>query len=206
MKVFVRAVGRRKEAIAQVQIVRGTGQFIINEKPVQQYLQNDSLAILMVKSPLTAIREELKNLTSGLKITELKITEEQSNGNLNQFLPGLQFDEIDILVLVKGGGLMGQAQAIKLGVSRAIYKILEIKKQIKSKNTSSSSKKAKTVKASAARTTRKKIGHKMTLFSVSSLIQVVLKKKGYLTQDSRVIERKKYGLRKARKAPQYHKR
>nr|YP_010580339.1 ribosomal protein S9 [Edaphochlamys debaryana]UZS90723.1 ribosomal protein S9 [Edaphochlamys debaryana] len=37
-------------------------------------------------------------------------------------------------------------------------------------------------------------------------IRKQLKDKGYLTQDSRVKERRKYGLRKARKASQYHKR
>jgi ribosomal protein S9 len=38
MEILARAVGRRKEAVAQVQIVRGTGQFIINDKLAKEYL------------------------------------------------------------------------------------------------------------------------------------------------------------------------
>lgn len=69
----------------------------------------------------------------------------------------------DIIVRVEGGGLSAQAQAILLGVARAL------------------------IVANAAN-------------------RDPLKKQGLLTRDSRVVERKKYGLRKARKAPQYSKR
>ena len=69
----------------------------------------------------------------------------------------------DIYVNTHGGGLIGQADAIKLGVARALC-------YISSDNRSS------------------------------------LKTAGYLTRDARCKERKKYGLRKARKAPQFSKR
>ena len=69
----------------------------------------------------------------------------------------------DIVTLVKGGGLTGQAHAIQLGAARQLCKI---DKQHRS----------------------------------------ILKSSGFLTRDSRIKERKKYGLRKARKAPQYSKR
>ena len=69
----------------------------------------------------------------------------------------------DIIVLVNGGGLTGQAQAIQLGLTRLLCKMDQ-------KNRS------------------------------------ILKPFGFLTRDSRIKERKKYGLRKARKAPQYSKR
>lgn len=72
-------------------------------------------------------------------------------------------NEYDIHVNTEGGGLTGQANAIRLGVARALCNI----------NTENR--------------------HK-------------LKSEGYLTRDSRIKERKKYGLRKARKAPQYSKR
>jgi small subunit ribosomal protein S9 len=72
-------------------------------------------------------------------------------------------DQFDIIVLVRGGGLTGQANAIQLGVTRLIC-------QIDPQN------------------------------------RVILKPFGFLTRDSRIKERKKYGLRKARKAPQYSKR
>ena len=71
--------------------------------------------------------------------------------------------QFDIVTLVKGGGLTGQAQAIKLGVSRQLCKM-------------------------------------------NKENRAILKPFGFLTRDSRIKERKKYGLRKARKAPQYSKR
>jgi small subunit ribosomal protein S9 len=71
--------------------------------------------------------------------------------------------QFDIVTLVKGGGLTGQAQAIQLGVARQLCKI-------------------------------------------DNRNRAILKPFGFLTRDSRIKERKKYGLRKARKAPQYSKR
>jgi len=71
--------------------------------------------------------------------------------------------QLDIIVLVKGGGLTGQSDAIQLGVARLICKMEKESRWI-------------------------------------------LKPYGFLTRDSRIKERKKYGLRKARKAPQYSKR
>lgn len=75
---------------------------------------------------------------------------------------GLEND-YDILVNVKGGGLTGQADAIRLGVARALCEL--------------------------APENRKP-----------------LKVEGYLTRDPRAKERRKYGLKKARKAPQFSKR
>ena len=72
-------------------------------------------------------------------------------------------NQLDITAIVKGGGLTGQADAIKLGVARLLCKM-------ESQNRAS------------------------------------LKPYGLLTRDARIKERKKYGLRKARKAPQYSKR
>jgi small subunit ribosomal protein S9 len=71
--------------------------------------------------------------------------------------------QFDIVVLVKGGGLTGQSQAIQLGVTRL-------------------------------------------LCNIDKENRVILKPFGFLTRDARIKERKKYGLRKARKAPQYSKR
>ncbi|CAL9067170.1 small ribosomal subunit protein uS9c-like isoform X2 [Musa acuminata AAA Group] len=69
----------------------------------------------------------------------------------------------DVFVKAQGGGLSGQAQAISLGIARALLKVSQ--------------------------------NHRSPL-----------KKEGLLTRDSRVVERKKVGLKKARKAPQYSKR
>ena len=71
--------------------------------------------------------------------------------------------QFDIVALVNGGGLTGQADAIQLGVAR---RLCEIDKENRP----------------------------------------ILKPFGFLTRDARIKERKKYGLRKARKAPQYSKR
>ena len=69
----------------------------------------------------------------------------------------------DVIALVKGGGLTGQADAIQLGIARLLCKM-------------------------------------------DKENRLILKPFGFLTRDSRIKERKKYGLRKARKAPQYSKR
>ena len=72
-------------------------------------------------------------------------------------------DQFDVLVNVKGGGLTGQAEAIRLGISRALL-----------------------------------------LFNED--YRKVLRDAGYLTRDSRMVERKKYGQPKARKRFQFSKR
>lgn len=138
--LLARSIGRRKEAVAQVQFVKGTGQFVINGKQAPDYLHNNSCSILAVKAPF----EILQNLDGSLKI-----------------------EQIDTIVKVEGGGIIGQAEAIKLAVARAIAQLNE---------------------------------------NDTSEIRKGLKDKGYLTQDSRIKERRKYGLKKARKASQYHKR
>ena len=72
-------------------------------------------------------------------------------------------EEYDLIVKVKGGGFLGQAEAIQLGISRALCEI-------------------------------------------ELMYRRALKREGFLRRDSRSKERKKYGLKKARKAPQYSKR
>ena len=69
----------------------------------------------------------------------------------------------DVIVNVHGGGLSGQAGAIRHGIARALVKADES-------------------------------------------LKTEIKKAGFLTRDARVKERKKYGLKKARKAPQFRKR
>lgn len=121
--------GRRKEAIARVRIIPGTGQWRVNDRTLEEFFPN--------KVHQQLIREPLVNL-----------------GAENQF---------DVIARVTGGGITGQAGALRLGIARAL-----------------------TVVDPANRGT--------------------LKRAGFLTRDARVKERKKYGLKKARKAPQYSKR
>ena len=72
-------------------------------------------------------------------------------------------EKFDIYVTVIGGGVSGQAGAIRHGISRA-------------------------------------------LLEADINLRPALKRAGYLTRDSRMVERKKYGLKKARRAPQFSKR
>jgi len=123
-------LGKRKQAVARVFIVPGSGQLTINKVSGNKYLQYNDTYLNTVWNPLKLL-------------------------NLDQ--------QFDIIAIVKGGGLTGQAQAIQLGIARQLCKM-------------------------------------------DSQHRLVLKPFGLLTRDSRIKERKKYGLRKARKAPQYSKR
>merc|ERR1711972_693364 len=87
----------------------------------------------------------------------------------------------DIFVKVSGGGKKGQSKAVKLAISRAI--IVYYQEIDKRRGRVQERSEGKAVK-----------------------YRRHLKHLGYLTQDSRSKERKKYGLRKARKAPQFSKR
>ncbi len=124
------ATGRRKEAVARVRIVPGTGKWVINGRELANYFPN--------KVHQQIVNEPLKVLD----------------------LDGL----FDVTARVHGGGPSGQAGAVRLGIARSLNGIDE----------------------EANRPT--------------------LKKAGFLTRDPRAIERKKAGLKKARKAPQYSKR
>ncbi|MGN6783094.1 MAG: 30S ribosomal protein S9 [Marmoricola sp.] len=124
------ATGRRKEAVARVRIVPGTGQWTINGRTLESYFPN-KLHQQVVSEPFT---------TLGLT------------------------DRFDVIARIHGGGITGQAGALRLGVARALNAVdLEANRP-------------------------------------------ALKKAGLLTRDARVIERKKAGLKKARKAPQFSKR
>ena len=124
------AVGRRKEAIARVRIVPGTGQWTINGRTLENYFPN--------AVHRQAVNEPFVNL-------DLE-------------------NRYDVIARISGGGISGQAGALRLGIARSLNAIDEE-------------------------------GNRPTL-----------KKAGFLTRDPRVKERKKYGLKKARKAPQYSKR
>ena len=129
-KVVYWGTGRRKQAIARVRLVPGTGEVIVNGKEGSDYFNRIANYTQSVKAPLEIL--------------------------------GLE-NEYNILVNAHGGGLTGQSDAVKLGVARALCQLAPENRQ-------------------------------------------PLKAEGYLTRDPRAKERKKYGLHKARKAPQYSKR
>jgi small subunit ribosomal protein S9 len=123
------ATGRRKESVARVRLLPGTGNFKINNRTFEDYFPREALR-LAIRTPLVLTRE---------------------------------LGKYDVFVNVDGGGLTGQAGAAKMGIARALALIDE--------------------------------AHR-----------VALRAAGLLTRDSRMKERKKYGLKKARKRFQWTKR
>src|SRR5688572_9726014 len=110
MEILARGVGRRKEAVAQVQIVKGTGQFVINNIPAQQYLHNNTCSILSVKSPLTVLNTTTPHTDNN--VVASNTTEEKPALQKTAFLDNSlsYFENMDTIVKVKGGGLIGQAE------------------------------------------------------------------------------------------------
>jgi small subunit ribosomal protein S9 len=121
--------GRRKEAVARVRLTPGTGEFTVNERPLDEYFTTRVHRMVAV-SPLKLLGRE---------------------------------KDYDVVVTIKGGGVSGQAGAVRLGLARA-------------------------------------------LIDLDPELRPQLKAEGYLSRDAREKERRKYGLKKARKAPQYSKR
>ncbi|MDR1826392.1 MAG: 30S ribosomal protein S9 [Rickettsiales bacterium] len=123
------ATGKRKDSVARVYLAPGKGQFVINNRPMEEYFRRKVLQ-LIVTQPFTVANA------------------------LGRF---------DVRATVSGGGLSGQAGAVKHGVSKALQ-------------------------------------------SVDPDLRSVLKKAGFLTRDSRVVERKHFGHHKARRSTQFSKR
>jgi len=121
--------GRRKEAVARVRLVSGSGAFTVNGRELDEYFPT-RVHRMVAKAPLTLLDRER---------------------------------DYDIVATIRGGGVSGQAGAVRLGVARA-------------------------------------------LIELDPELRPQLKAEGYLRRDSREKERRKYGLKKARKAPQYSKR
>lgn len=130
MAQYFEAVGRRKESIARVRLMDGSGNFTVNEKDASTYFPRlgDLQDILRA---FTAVGEDL--------------------------------GKYDVSVKVVGGGVTGQTEATRLGLARA-------------------------------------------LLLINGDWKSALRKSGLVTRDSREKERKKPGLKKARKAPTYTKR
>ena len=125
----VGATGRRKESVARVRLIPGSGQFKLNGRTLEDYFPRPVLRMIV---------------TEPLRLTNT-------------------IDAYDIVARLEGGGASGQAGALRHGIARA-------------------------------------------LVEADPTLRGELKRKGLLTRDSRAKERRKYGLKKARKAPQYSKR
>ncbi|MGI6450851.1 MAG: 30S ribosomal protein S9 [Desulfitobacteriia bacterium] len=121
--------GRRKNAVARVRLIAGSGNYKINDRGLSEYFGKKTLEMI-VQQPF--------------EITET-------------------LGKYDIIARVHGGGTTGQAGALRMGIARALLKADES-------------------------------------------LRPALKRAGFLTRDPRMKERRKYGLKKARKAPQFSKR
>ena len=84
-----KAIGRRKDSVARVNMVPGKGEITVNGRPFKDYLCRESLAIVVTQP--------------------LDLTDQRSS--------------YDLKVNVKGGGLSGQASAIRLGIARALNEV-----------------------------------------------------------------------------------
>lgn len=129
MEEVIMATGRRKNAVARVRLIPGTGKVVVNERSLSDYFGDKVLE---------------QEAVAPFRITETE-------------------GKYDCIVKVQGGGLSGQAGAMRHGVARALLK-------------------------------------------ADASLKETLKRAGYLTRDPRMKERRKYGLKKARKAPQFSKR
>jgi len=123
------STGRRKTAAARVYIRPGSGNIVINRRPLDDFFGRET-SRMVVRQPLEKVEM------------------------LNKF---------DVDVTVHGGGNSGQAGAIRHGITRALIRYDES-------------------------------------------LRAMLRKAGFVTRDARAVERKKIGLHKARKRPQYSKR
>jgi len=123
------ATGRRKEAVARVRLLPGSGNFELNGRSLDEYFTTRAHR-MVVSAPLRAVGKD---------------------------------KDLDVVARIDGGGVSGQAGALRLGIARA-------------------------------------------LLELDPELRPLLKKEGFLSRDAREKERRKYGLKKARKAPQYSKR
>ena len=126
---FYYGTGRRKSSTARVFLSRGSGDIVVNRRPLDQYFGRET-ARMVIRQPL-----EVADMLG----------------------------KVDIKVNVSGGGNTGQAGAIRHGITRA-------------------------------------------LLQYDEMLRPALRKAGFVSRDSRKVERKKVGLHKARKRPQYSKR
>jgi len=126
---LIQTTGRRKAAVARVRFRPGTGQVIVNRRPIDEYFPSATHRMIITEPLRVAERDET----------------------------------YDIDATMDGGGVSGQAGALRHGIARALAEL-------------------------------------------DPELRIPLKRAGFLTRDPREKESKKYGLKKARKAPQYSKR
>lgn len=123
------ATGRRKSSAARVFLTTGSGNILVNDRPLDAFFGRET-ARMVVRQPLKTVA---------------------------------MLDRLDVKATVTGGGTTGQAGAIRHGIARALVEYDETMRR-------------------------------------------PLRQAGFLTRNAREVERKKVGLHKARKRPQFSKR
>lgn len=126
---YYEGIGRRKTSSARVRIMSGSGSYIINNKPIEDYFTRFG---------------DLEAALEPIRTADFE-------------------GKLDVSVKVQGGGVSGQAGAVRHGLARA-------------------------------------------LLVMDPGLRSLMRASGFLTRDSRMKERKKPGLKRARKAPTYTKR
>lgn len=187
-KTFYIGTGRRKTAVARVRVTEGKGTVTINDRPLDDYFTED---------------KDRAAVLGPLKVTE-------------------QINRLDVIVRTNGGGITGQAGAVSQGIARAIKTMFSppteqrrhvfnhttVIKGYKDQERERERAKAPTpprpalvVGADGAATA----AAAPPVDPATGMIKK-LRDSGYLTRDARMKERKKYGLRGARRGTQFSKR
>ena len=194
-QTFYIGTGRRKTSVARVRITEGKGSVIINDRPVEQYFAED---------------KDRAAVLGPLRVTE-------------------QLNRVDVFVRTTGGGITGQAGAVSQGIARALKTMFspdtEQKRHtfnntvvIKSyRDEARERERARAMPARVATPATPKPGTPLIPggaapteaaepADVATGMIKKLRDSGYLTRDARMKERKKYGLRGARRGTQFSKR
>ena len=193
-RTFYLGTGRRKTAVARVRVTEGKGQVVINGKPLDDYFHED---------------KDRAAVLGPLKITD-------------------QLTRVDVFVNAKGGGVTGQAGAVSQGLARAIKTMFSPKDEQRAKvfdtttvikahrDEKKEREKAKAIPVKVAAPAPIADGQPLIPGRApgrprgpdrpaTGMIKK-LRDSGYLTRDARMKERKKYGLRGARRGTQFSKR
>lgn len=153
--VYFYAVGKRKTAIAQVRLYPHTNKTL--KANSAENTSGIGVGVYPESKEVKGILVNKKEVEKYFPITRLKETA------VAPLIATANLEKFAVVVRISGGGISGQAEAMRLGIARALVKFDEtLKKQLR------------------------------TL--------------GYMTRDARIVERKKPGLKKARRAPQWAKR
>jgi small subunit ribosomal protein S9 len=133
--------GRRKNSSARVFLRPGSGNIVINSRPISEYFVRET-DCMIIRQPLEVVD---------------------------------MLSKFDIIATVTGGGMSGQAGAVRLGIARALVAYDED-------------------------------GAPADVEPTENSFRKQLRRQHLLTRDARRVERKKVGLRKARRATQFSKR